>query len=116
MEVNPEIEQAMKGVGNGTATSLQHKSIPVELYNQLNYLGLIPSDIRSHNIGESDYSKQLVQPWTIMLAYKDSHNYLELDIIKRILRSKSSDSRLLDYRKCQHILDELIRVEQLEKS
>ncbi len=90
--------------------------IPTELYNQLNYLGLIPSTERSHNVGESDYSKQLIQPWTIMLAYKDSHNYLELDIIKRMLRNKSSDTRLTDLQKCQHILDELIRVELTKES
>lgn len=92
-----------------------HKPIPIELYDKLNYLGLIPSAERSHNIGDSNYSKQLIQPWTVMLAYQDTHNYLELDIIKRILRSKSSDSRLLDYQKCQHILDELIRVETLKE-
>lgn len=90
-------------------------SIPTELYNQLNLLGIIPSAERSHNVGESNYSQQLIQPWSIMLAYQDSHNYLELDIIKRILRSKSSDTRLLDYQKCQHILDELIRIEKLKE-
>lgn len=92
-----------------------HTPIPNELYNQLNYLGLIPSDERAYNVGGSDYSRQLLQPWSIMLAYKGSHNYLELDVVKRILRSKSADSRLLDLQKCKHILDELIRIEQLKE-
>lgn len=91
-----------------TEVSTTETSIPTELYNQLNYLGLIPSTERAHNVGASNYSKQLIQPWSIWLSYPDLSAF-ELDIIKRILRTKSTDSRRMDYEKCQHILTELIR-------
>lgn len=90
------------------ASNANTTHIPTELYNQLNYLGLIPTTERAHNVGASDYSKQLIQPWSIWLSYPDLSAF-ELDIIKRILRTKSTDSRRLDYEKCQHILTELLR-------
>ena len=95
------------------SSSPNMKTIPKELYDKFNYLGLIPNDVRSGNIGESDYSEHTIQPWSIMIEYQDKLNYLELDIVKRILRNKDSDSRLMDYEKCQHILSELIRIERL---
>jgi len=82
--------------------------IPTELYNKLDYLGLIPSDERAYNVGNSDYSSKLIQPWTIFLDHPDL-NYMECDVIKRILRTKSTDSRKQDLTKCKHIIDELIR-------
>ena len=89
--------------------------IPTELYVQLNYLGLIPSKERSHNVGESNYATKLIQPWSIFLDNPEL-NYMECDLIKRILRIKSSDSRRLDYEKCQHILTELIRQLDVKES
>jgi len=83
-------------------------TISADLYNQLNYLGLIPSDVRATNVGESNYATKLIQPWTIFLSHPEL-NYMECDLIKRILRTKSTDSRKQDLIKCKHILDELIR-------
>lgn len=34
--------------------------IPSELYDKLSRLGLIPNDVRDHNVGKSDYSKHLI--------------------------------------------------------
>jgi len=85
-----------------------HKSIPTELYNQLNYLGLIPSDVRGTHVGQSDYSSKLIQPWAIFLDNPDL-NYMECDVIKRIIRTNTRDSRKQDLTKCKHIIDELIR-------
>ena len=89
---------------------MQHLTteIPTNLYNKLNYLGLIPSAVRDTHVGESDYSSKLIQPWSIFLD-NPGLNYMECDIIKRILRSKSSDSRKLDLIKVKHICDELLR-------
>lgn len=81
--------------------------IPLELYNQLDRLGIIPNDVRDHNIGKSDYSRHLIQPWTIILEY--NLNYWDGDIVKRVLRTKDGDSRLLDYEKIIHICQERIR-------
>lgn len=82
-------------------------NISKELFNKLNYLGLIPNDIRNHNVGASDYSKHLIQPWSIWLDY--NLDAFDADIIKRVLRQKSTDSRKLDYQKIIHICEEKIR-------
>lgn len=83
------------------------KEIPIELYNTLDYLGLLPNSVRDHNIGESDYSKHIIQPWTIWLSY--NLNPWDADIVKRVLRDKSTDPRIQDYEKIIHICQERIR-------
>lgn len=84
------------------------------LYDKLNRIGLIPSDVNEKNIGASDYAKKLIQPWVIFNDHSNL-NYQECDIIKRILRTKAGESRLLDLEKIKHIVDELIRQEKLKK-
>ena len=64
-------------------------------------------DIRSYNVGESNYSEHKIQPWDIWLEY--DLNPWDADIVKRILRTKSTDSRKLDYEKIIHICKERIR-------
>lgn len=85
-------------------------NIDWDLYQKLKYLGIIVKEddnIRSFNVGASDYSKHLIQPWTIIQEY--NLNYWDGDIIKRVLRSKKGDSRMLDYEKIIHICKERIR-------
>lgn len=71
------------------------------------------SDIRSYNIGDSDYSKHKIQPWDIWEDYK--LNPWDADIVKRTLRTKQEpgkskeESRILDYRKIIHVAQERIR-------
>lgn len=89
------------------------KEISIELYHELDRIGLIPSKVNSKNIGSSDYANSLIQPWVIFNSHPNL-NYQECDIIKRILRTKEGESRLLDLERCHHILDELIRQEKLE--
>ena len=83
------------------------KEIPTWLYDRLNVLGIIPNDVRSFNVGASDYSKRLVQPWAIWIDYE--LNPWDADIVKRVLRHKETDSRKLDYQKIIHICQERIR-------
>ena len=64
-------------------------------------------DVRSYNVGQSDYSKHKIQPWDIWLEY--NLNPWDADIIKRILRTKETDSRKLDYEKIIHVAKERIR-------
>lgn len=64
-------------------------------------------NIRSYNIGESDYSKHKIQPWDIWNEYK--LNPFDADIVKRVLRHKKTDSRKMDYEKIIHICKERIR-------
>ena len=65
------------------------------------------TNVRDHNIGESDYSKKLIQPWSIWIEYK--LNPWDADIVKRVLRRKKTDSRKLDYEKIIHVCQERIR-------
>ncbi len=79
-----------------------------QLANRLKQLGILDdSDTRSYNVGDSDYSKHLIQPWAIWIEYK--LNPWDADIIKRVLREKSSDSRKMDYEKIIHVCLERIR-------
>ncbi len=84
--------------------------IPKELYDKLNYLGIIPNEVRSKNIGESNYAEHTIQPYSIWLDW--NLNPWDADIVKRVLRTKNTDPRIKDYQKIVHICAERIR--QLE--
>lgn len=79
-----------------------------ELYDKLKYLGIIPDDTRSYNVGESNYSKHIIQPWSIWLDYPELTSF-DHDIIKRVLRTKTGENRETDYLKIIHIAKERIR-------
>lgn len=85
------------------------KEINDELYAELKQLGIINenSDVRSHNVGTSDYSKHVIQPWSIWIDY--NLNAFDADIIKRVLRTKENTPRKEDYEKIIHICQERIR-------
>jgi hypothetical protein len=74
-------------------------------------------DVRSFNVGASDYSQHKIQPWDIWEEY--NLNPWEADIIKRVLRKKNEgglseiESRILDFEKIIHISRKCI--EMLEK-
>lgn len=88
-------------------------SIPVKLYERLNRLGLIPNDVRSGNVGSSNYSEYTIQPWSIWIDY--NLNPWDADIVKRVLRTKDepgmspAKARVMDYQKMIHICKERIR-------
>ena len=84
--------------------------IPADLFCRLQKLGIIPNEVRDMNVGASDYSKHLIQPWAIWQEY--DLNPWDADIIKRVLRHKATDTRKMDYEKIIHICQERIR--QLE--
>lgn len=93
-------------------------SIDWNLYKELKYLGIIrdhdEKDIRSFNIGNSDYSKHIIQPWTIWLAYPNLTGW-DQDIIKRVLRNKKGEPREMDYEKIIHDCEERLRQLKIEK-
>ena len=76
---------------------------------ELKRLGILhdSDDVRSFNVGKSDYSHHTIQPWSIWLDY--NLNAWDADIIKRVLRTKDGESRILDYEKIIHICQERIR-------
>lgn len=89
------------------------KEIDDKLYAELVHLGIINQDennVRDHNIGSSDYSNHVIQPWAIWIDW--NLNPWDADIVKRILRNKLGESRKQDYEKIIHICQECIR--QLE--
>ena len=89
------------------------KEISDKLYHQLKRLGVIDADTRSHNVGASDYSKHLFQPWTAWIEY--NLNAFDADILKRVLRTKEGEDRITDYEKIIHICQERIRQLKFEK-
>lgn len=76
-------------------------------YKALSRLGILDTSVRAYNRGASDYSRHVIQPWSIWLDYE--LNPWDADIVKRILRTKEGDSRRLDYEKIIHICEERIR-------
>ena len=87
-------------------------TIPDELYDRLQKVGIIPNEVRDMNVGASDYSKHLIQPWAIWQEYQ--LNPWDADIIKRVLRHKATDTRKMDYEKIIHICEERIRQIDME--
>ena len=78
-----------------------------EDYTQLKKLGILGAENRDHNFGNSNYSKHLIQPWSIWIDWE--LNPWDADIIKRVLRTKKGESRKLDYEKIIHVCQERIR-------
>lgn len=67
-----------------------------ELGRQLQYLGILPvneeqNEVRQANVGSSNYSRNVVQPWSIWLSYPELTSF-DHDIIKRIVRTKDEYS------------------------
>ncbi len=86
------------------------KEIDDNLYNKLKILGIITDkedNTRSYNIGKSNYSTHIIQPWSIWIDY--NLNPWDADIIKRILREKEDTPRAEDYEKIIHICNERLR-------
>ena len=96
------------------------KEISDELYAKLEYLGIIQNEVRSHNIGKSNYSKKTIQPWTVWLDYPELTGWDD-DIIKRVLRIKeeegmsANEARKMDYEKIIHNCQERIRQLDIEE-
>lgn len=81
-----------------------------ELYQKLYYLGIIndnKDNIRSNNVGTSDYSTHIIQPWSVWLDW--NLNPWDADIIKRICRHKNGEDDKTKYNKIIHICQERLR-------
>lgn len=88
-----------------------------DLYKKLKKLGILVldnDDTRDYNIGSSDYSKHIIQPWAIWLEY--NLNAWDADIVKRVLRTKRGESRESDYNKIIHDCKERLRQLKEEKN
>ena len=85
----------------------KHLELVGELITDIEFENETKDDVRSHNVGASDYAKHNIQPWDIWLEYK--LNPWDADIVKRVLRTKEGESRRLDYEKIIHICQERIR-------
>ena len=81
-----------------------------ELYQKLCYLGVITDNqdnIRSSNVGASDYSKHIIQPWSVWIDW--NLNPWDADIVKRICRHKDGEDDKIKYQKIIHICQECLR-------
>jgi hypothetical protein len=81
-----------------------------ELYQKLCQLGIITceqDDTRSNNVGASDYSKYIIQPWSVWLDW--GLNPWDADIVKRICRHKDGEDDRIKYEKIIHICQERLR-------
>ena len=78
-----------------------------EIYKRLKIRGLLPNEVRDHNVGASDYSTHVIQPWAIWIDY--ALNPWDADIVKRVLRTKRGEDRRQEYQKIIHICEERIR-------
>lgn len=81
-----------------------------ELYQKLYYLGVIndsQDNIRRNNVGDSDYSKHIIQPWSVWLDW--NLNPWDADIVKRICRHKDGEDDKIKYEKIIHICQERLR-------
>ena len=81
-----------------------------ELYQKLYRLGIIndsQDNIRSNNVGDSDYSKHIIQPWSVWLDW--NLNPWDADIVKRICRHKYGEDDKTKYEKIIHICQERLR-------
>lgn len=96
---------------------------PIERLQKAIELGILYDEksakIREHNAGKSNYAHRLIQAWSIF-EENPQLNYLECDIIKRLLRTKEEggmtmlESRMLDIQKIKHIVSELERIYAIE--
>ena len=103
--IDPVESDVLESSNNSLKTTIDYK-----LYNGLKRLGIIHSgdtDTRNFNIGTSDYSKHIIQPWSIWIDW--NLNAFDADIIKRVLRTKQGTSRIEDYEKIIHICQERLR-------
>ena len=88
-----------------------------ELYQKLYRLGVIndsQDNIRNNNVGDSDYSKHIIQPWSIWLDW--NLNPWDADIVKLICRHKYGEDDITKYEKIIHICKERIRQIKLKEN
>ena len=113
-DFDPVESEVLESPSNSVGTKISW-----ELYQKLKYLGIVHEsigevDIRSYNIGNSNYSKHIIQPWSIWLDYPELTSW-DHDIIKRVLRTKQGESREMDYTKIIHDCEERLRQLKIEK-
>ena len=95
--------------------NLEYINNNIELLQYLQSIGILPdnSNVRTDNVGESNYSEAVIQPWSVWQDWK--LNPWDADIVKRIYRTKKQqgkteeESRIEDYQKIIHICQERIR-------
>ena len=111
MEKDAELQEAAPEEAQAPDT-VNSRLLDEDTYNAFRRLGILDTSVRSYIRGASDYSRHIIQPWTIWQDY--NLNPWDADIVKRILRTKHGDSRRLDSEKIIHICEERIRQIDME--
>ena len=113
VQIDPQVEaKEEKATPDNAPATVNSRLLDEDTYKALMRLGILDTSVRSYNRGASDYSRHIIQPWTIWQDY--NLNPWDADIVKRILRTKQGDSRRLDYEKIIHICEERIRQIDME--
>ena len=60
------------------------------------------NEVRNVVEGSSDYNKHRYQIWDIWIRFRINNGF-DCDLVKRTLRTKQTDPRILDYKKMVHI-------------
>lgn len=85
------------------------KEISDELYERLEYLGIIDeTGVRGRNFGASDYNEHTITVWSIWLDYPKLSEFKKM-IIKYCLREKDTDPEEMDLNKIIHYAQERLR-------
>ena len=66
------------------------------------------NEVRKVVEGSSDYNKHRYQIWDVWIKFRINNGF-DCDLVKRTLRTKQTDPRILDYKKMVHICSERIR-------
>ena len=106
LENDAELQEAAEPQPEPTQEA-NSRLLDEDTYQALRRLGILDTSVRAYNRGTSDYSQHIIQPWAIWLDYQ--LNPWDADIVKRVVRKKSTDPRRLDYEKIIHICEERIR-------
>lgn len=102
----------------GYCQTIEYAKIEKSFYDRLKLIGIIPDEVRRTNVGKSNYSDKVIQPWSIWKEY--NLNPWDADIVKRVLRTKQEyglsekESRIMDYEKIIHVCQERLRQLQCE--
>ena len=81
IEDNAELQEAAPEEAQAPDT-VNSRLLDEDTYNAFRRLGILDTSVRSYNRGASDYSRHIIQPWTIWQEY--NLNPWDADIVKRI--------------------------------
>lgn len=106
-----QCSERVDGVQCGLAPNHDGLCQPGRPRPEQNRVGLVPASERQ--VGGNHYRKFQIQPWDVIDEYE--LGYYSGLALKYLLRAGGKGSRLEDYKKCRHVLDKLIEIEEAKE-